>query len=404
MRRLPTIVIALALLGCGNRNFNTPQLLDVPRILAIQAEPPQPRVGTATTLQALVSLPPDEQDNLTYTWSWCPLRTSSSNGYACPLTHDQFAQFYGALGLGAAPPFELGTGTTGTLVNPFPAEVLASICNGSFSLYPGAGGGSGDAGKSSVCSDGGIWGYPITIYLSVGPTSLGTLDAVFTVYLPTDDSVLGNANPIIGRVQATWPNAPDGGTEVVDAQSGEAGVPTLDAGDTVDGGASPDGGAGGPAPDATTVVTEAKNGVVLDDVFSTLLPRQQRIDLHAQIPESASEPYTDAQATAADYANNPELSSGGRRVLGKRLTERLDLSWFTDAGSFGEEGEGGRRTGFLGFPDDIDSPFSGAVNDKWTLPKSEDYPGDKARLIVVVRDNRGGVAWTTGSATLEPKP
>jgi hypothetical protein len=420
MRRLSPLVSIIGLLGCGDRNFNTPQLLNVPRVLAIQAEPPQPRTGTATTLQALVYLPPvDGGADVTYSWSWCPLATNSNNAYACPITHDEFAQFYAALDLGTAPAFDLGSSNatrTASFVNPFPAPLLASLCSGAINLYPGATGATGtsaiDGGAKSICPDGGLWGFPITIYLSISPTSLGKLDAVYTVYLPTDDTVPGNLNPILGGIQATWDNAPDGGTLAVDAQPADvsptaidADQPTVDAGDAVDGGDSVDGAAAaGGAPSVYVGPVKSSDGVLLDDYFSTTLPRDQRIRLHAELGPESSEALTDAQATAADYANNPELAKNGTRVLAKRDTERLDLSWFTEAGDFGSDGEGGHRTGFLGLPEDADSPFSGATDNKWTLPKSEDYKDDKARLIVVVRDNRGGVAWTTGSASLEPKP
>jgi hypothetical protein len=84
MRKNILLASALALLGCGNRNFNRPDLLNEPRILAVQAEPPQPSVGTSTTLRALVYQPPGTSDGgacananaaPTYAWSWCPLPT-----------------------------------------------------------------------------------------------------------------------------------------------------------------------------------------------------------------------------------------------------------------------------------------------------------------------------------------
>lgn len=417
MRNILIFVGALALLGCSNRNFNTPQLLNVPRVLGIKAEPPQPKAAEATTLQALVYLPPiDGGTGVTYSWSWCPLPTNANNNYACPISETDFDQFYSSLGLGPAPSFALGNDTTATLVNPFPAPLLAGICSGALPLYPGAAGaGAGlDGGAKSICPDGGIWGYPITIYLSIGPTSLGQLDSVFTVYLPTDDSIPVNHNPILGEIQATWQDAPDGGgPAALDTQADEAppsavdaGEPGLDAGESVDGEVV-DGAAVLPASDAAPSYAgpvTSSDGVVLDDFFSTLLPRQKRIQLHAQLGTESTEPYTDAQATAADYAANPELASKGVRVLDKRTSERLNLSWFAEAGDFGGDGEGGHHTGFLGLPDDVNSPFLGAIDNKWTLPKSEDYKADKSRLIVVVRDNRGGVAWTTGSASLEPTP
>ena len=38
------------------------------------------------------------------------------------------------------------------------------------------------------------------------------------------------------------------------------------------------------------------------------------------------------------------------------------------------------------------------------LPTHDDYPSDTAKVVVVVRDSRGGVAWASGVATLENQP
>jgi hypothetical protein len=415
------LVSTLALLACSNRNFNTPQLLDVPRVLAIQAEPPQPRVGQATTLQALVYLPPgDLGENATYHWSWCPLPTSSNSNYKCPIDQAGFDQIAASIGFGTAPSLDLGTGKTATLVNPFPAEILAKLCTASISDLLG----TADAGTKAATDAG--WtqaeqdclniGFPITIYLSVEPTSTGKLDAVFLVKLPTDDSIPGNQNPIIGGIQANWKGARDGGAPAKDTQTYDAaptGIdanePALDAGEAIDSGETPmdaeeplDVGDTPPAPDAAIVIAipvKDSDGVLLDQAFSTLLPRQQRIQLHAQLPMESSEDLTAAQiaaATASQIKGNPDYKP--------RSSELLNLAWFAEAGDFGDDGEGGHRTGFQGRPEDIDSLFSGATDNKWTLPKSEDYKGSTSRLIVVVRDSRGGVAWTTGSASLEPTP
>ena len=64
MRRTTTVMAgaALALFACTPSGFNTPTLLNKPRILAIQAEPPQPALGASTTLRALVYLPPPSAD------------------------------------------------------------------------------------------------------------------------------------------------------------------------------------------------------------------------------------------------------------------------------------------------------------------------------------------------------
>lgn len=423
MRKSFGLAATLVLFGCSSNNFNTPQLLNIPRVLAIQAEPPQPQVGAATALRTLVYLPPgDPGENASYAWSWCPLPTSSNDNYKCPIDQAQFDAIYASFGLGAAAPsLDLGTGKTATLVNPFPASILAGLCSGDIRFFPGATNpvtlSPDGGGKSMFTCPTGNSGFPVTIKLTIGPTSTGNLDAVYLVYLPTDDTVPGNLNPIIGGVQATWPGAPDGGASVDGSNQPEAGVPAdaeapaLDAGDQMPDGGAPVLDAGEPAPDtaeaspagstaedagsaspqvdASGGTVDPLYGVVLDDANSTLLPRQKRIQLHAQLPTGSSEPLTPAQV-----AVDPN----------HRTTEKLDLAWFAEAGDFGSNGNGGHRTGFLGFPDDIDSPFAGATDNTWTLPKFESYGGSTAKLIVVVRDNRGGIAWTTGSATLEPTP
>jgi hypothetical protein len=444
-------VSAVALLGCGNNNFNTPQLLKTPRVLAIQAEPPQPSFGTSTTLRALIYLPPVHSDAATcagvdsaaqYQWSWCPVPTSSSDGYKCHLqqaTVDALAQ---QLGLGqtlqldpATGEIDLGTGETATLTNPFPAQILDGLCTGAIDLSPrpdaGAGSATSDGGPASICDQSPSgqprFGYPVTITLRYTPPcgsppqdNFGpTLTTVFTVLLPRDDSTPGNQNPIIGGIQATWGGAPDGGTASVDMQTEDispvvspaeidAGESGVDAETSLDAGSASDVAGSSPTKDAAELPAETTAptyGVLLDDAFSTTVPRQERIKLHAQIPKASSENLPPAQADAIDIANNPDMKPDGTgRKLAKRSTERLDLRWYAEAGDFGSDGEGGYRTGFFGFPDDIDSLFSHATDNQWTVPKSEDYAPNKARLIVVVTDNRGGVTWTTGSASLELKP
>ena len=459
-------VSALALLGCGNRNFNTPQLLTTPRVLAIQAEPPQPSFGASATLRALIYLPPVHSDAATcagvdpaaqYQWSWCPVPTSSSDGYKCHLQQADVDALARGLGLGQVPQLDpatgeidLGTGETATLTNPFPAQILDGICTGAINLFP-----KPDAGTSSATPDGGRvsicdqdqsgqprFGYPVTITLRYTPPcgsppqdNFGpTLTTVFTVLLPRDDSTPGNQNPIVGGIQATWGGAPDGGATAVDMQTDEispaeidasaeidAGESSVDAGAEIDAGESSvdaenplDAGLAIDLVGASPTVDAAElpaatiaptYGELLDDAFSTTVPRQERIKLHAQVPKASAETLPPAQADAFDSANNPNLKPDGTgRTLDRRISERLNLRWYTEAGDFGSDGEGGYRTGFLGLPEDIDSPFSGATDNEWTLPKSEDYGASTARLIVVVTDNRGGVTWTTGSASLEPKP
>ena len=452
MRRTILLASTLAIFGCGNRNFNTPQLLNIPRILAIQAEPPQPKVGESTTLQTLVYLPPSDTGvaDLVYRWKWCPLPTSSNDGYQCPIDQSPFDKVYAAIG---SPSLDLASvGTTATFVNPFPATFLAAICSGDFSSFPGMAG----AGEKSLGADGGAKspfgclagvGFPVTIQLYIdnfpgGNAASGLPDAVSTIYLPTDDSAPGNQNPIIGGIQATWADAPDGGSSVVDAGTplfhtpsssidaemsavdtedfpDDGGSAIVDAGtqpfdaspssvdadmSVVDAGAFSDSGGSPQPPDAASPIaipSSDSDGVLLDKAASTTVPRQKQIKLHLQVPIDSSEPMAAAQI-AAIKASQEALSNQGYKPT---ATEQLTFRWFAEAGDFGDRGEGGRTTAFVGTLLDGSIPgFADAISNWWALPKKEDYAGDTSRLIVVVRDNRGGVAWTMAAVTLEPTP
>jgi hypothetical protein len=439
MRKTVLLVSALALLACSNRDFNKPETLDQPRILAIQAEPPQPKLGEATTLRPLVYLPPgDPGENATYHWKWCPLPTTSSNAYKCPVDQTAFDQVYASLGLGVAPSLDLADGDPSkgqatTFTNPFPAAMLAELCTNPFAFAPGAAtaGASAavDGGSSSqTVRDCLILGFPITIYLTIDSTSGGKLDAVYVVNLPTDDNRPGNQNPVVGGIQATWRDAPDGGASASDdgasASDGRASAsdggtsddgggaqpldasPTtidaddgaLDAGQVVDA-ASPSG-----TVDAAGIVVgspNGKNGVVLDDAYTTLLPRQEYIALHLLLPTEAAEALTPAQSNAESLAQASLGTTTPTRIV---LNEDLNLAWFAEAGDFGANDRGGHNTHFLGFPEDPNSLFIDAINNTWTLPKTENYKGKTSRIIVVVRDNRGGVTWTMATASLETSP
>ena len=246
MRNTLVLIGPLALLACGNRNFNTPQLLKTPRVLAIQAEPPQPSVGTSTTLRALIYLPPVHSDTAEcagvdpaakYQWSWCPVPTSSGDGYQCHIQQADVDALARQLGLGQVPQvdpatgeIDLGTGETATLTNPFPAQILDGICTGAINLSPrpdaGTGAATPNGGSVSICdqdqSGQPRFGYPVTITLRYTPPcgsppqdNFGpTLTTVFTVLLPRDDSTPGNQNPVVGGIQATWGGASDGASGI----------------------------------------------------------------------------------------------------------------------------------------------------------------------------------------------
>jgi hypothetical protein len=66
----------LVALGCAG-DFEPDWRLMNARVLALQADPPQPQFGGTATLRALLYLPEDETPS--YHWSWCPAPTSAGH-------------------------------------------------------------------------------------------------------------------------------------------------------------------------------------------------------------------------------------------------------------------------------------------------------------------------------------
>jgi hypothetical protein len=117
----------------------------------------------------------------------------------------------------------------------------------------------------------------------------------------------------------------------------------------------------------------------IDDSAAVTLPRLEETELRAVVDPAQSQAY-------------PSVDVDGKPVT---LRERLIVSWFSEQG-------------------DIDTPITAYIDGKTDLadalanliePRStEEDPAAQARLIVVLRDNRGGVSWTTGVAKLGVMP
>lgn len=437
LRPLLAIPLALAL-GCADPDFNRPELLELPRILAMQAEPPQPSYGNATTLRALIYQPDDRphadecvgavDPGPKYEWSWCPLPTSSSDGFKCPVDQVQLNVLFAALGLGAAPSLHLGNGETATLTNPFPASLLYGFCTGDIPIDPRMFGleniptmGDAGVGWAFSCDMPSLddpdrehpLGFPVTVRLTYTPPCGSphqekygdTLTAVFTVHLPTDDALPPNQNPVVGDIFAVdyveVVPVPDAGAPVDGAQPVLVDAGAIDSGESVDGGESLDG-AGGFMPDGGFVAADVAlppppdGGVPL---APAVLPRQKRVRLWIDMAKESAEPLP-----------RPGLLDQVKEGKVFRF-ERLALLWYAEAGDFGgEHGSFGRETGFQptlnssqSTPED-DLTMERARQVVWALPYKEDYDPDQARVVVVIRDSRGGVAWTQAVATLEPTP
>lgn len=115
--------------------------------------------------------------------------------------------------------------------------------------------------------------------------------------------------------------------------------------------------------------------VAFDATNSVMLPRQKATPVKAIVTPEQSEPYIDEDELGQPLATK----------------ERLFLTWFVESGRTSPE-----RTSFIDGVVLLDD----ASKSKWTPGSVEDYPATTARLFVILRDNRGGVSWTSGLANL----
>jgi hypothetical protein len=117
----------------------------------------------------------------------------------------------------------------------------------------------------------------------------------------------------------------------------------------------------------------------LDDLGSVRVPRLQDNVLHVAVDDSQAETYL---GTGLD---------GGIATL----RETLLVSWFAELGDFHDA-----RTLFI---DGVES-LADATTDTWKPPVVREDARPTSQLIVVVRDDRGGVGWSIATASLEPTP
>ncbi|HEY0706568.1 MAG TPA: hypothetical protein VGG33_07220, partial [Polyangia bacterium] len=128
-----------------------------------------------------------------------------------------------------------------------------------------------------------------------------------------------------------------------------------------------------------------------DDKF---LPRDEETVIRARVPESSIELF--------NGRNNNQVELP--------IRETLQLSWFVETGNT----QSAQTTYYRNVREDpmytesdreiskIDLGY--ALDNKWIPAKSKDYRKNTAHLIVIVRDNRGGVAVRDGFVNLEATP
>jgi hypothetical protein len=124
---------------------------------------------------------------------------------------------------------------------------------------------------------------------------------------------------------------------------------------------------------------------VLDTAPPVTLPRDVETTIAALLPGDQ----TDATPQAESYTGTDDQGNVGT------IRERLIFTWFVESGDTHD-----RRTDFI----DGTIPLTQAQQTTWTPAVTKDYPAGTARLLVVLRDSRGGVGWKTGSVQLEDQP
>ncbi len=82
---LAVLLMGIVVVGCG-RQFEPYWRVDKLRVMAVKGDPVVARAFEPVTLSALVWAPPGQE--ISYFWSWCPVRTSAGDDFECPLDED----------------------------------------------------------------------------------------------------------------------------------------------------------------------------------------------------------------------------------------------------------------------------------------------------------------------------
>jgi hypothetical protein len=127
--------------------------------------------------------------------------------------------------------------------------------------------------------------------------------------------------------------------------------------------------------------------------------QEQRLPDDAESPEPPQimVPRSTETLTRAEVSPAAAEVYAGQDEDGENVTkrERLVFTWFVESGETDSV-----RTSFV--PDRL--PLPEALENLWKPAAVEDYPAATARLVVVVRDDRGGVGWRSGRVLLSEAP
>lgn len=343
MRAACLCVLTLATTTCGE-DFPPYSRLEGLRVLAIQSEPVAPAYGATTTLTPLVFAAPGE--TISYEWSWCPVAGPAGQNAPCLVTEAALvaliAERAGPEVAAAFPPYNLGTGATATFTNPFPPALLEILCENQAESGDAGVGDSGDAGAPAAPALPFVLkcpnGFPIQVKM-VATTATDKVTTVRALDLAYKADAPFNANPLISDLTMQL------------LKRDEDRDPKVK-GDQFDG--------------PVQQVSEAGAAVAT---------RQREMRLNVTVPLASSEPFIDKDENDNDAPSK----------------ERLRLTWFVESGDVKDA-----RTGF----NDGKTALDEALKNIWRPSSVKKFAGTQSKVVVVVRDNRGGVAWTWGATTL----
>jgi hypothetical protein len=185
----------------------------------------------------------------------------------------------------------------------------------------------------------------------VATTTRGELTAISEMYLPIDANAPANQNPVVGPMRIVRP----------------------------------------------------LSETTLDNEGAITVPRNVELHMELEMEASVSEPYRmRLKNTKSEY-----LKDALGNYLFEDKQENINAAWYAEDGDFGEGDNDSSRSGFSPGAKDVGGnliPFNLVREMVWRAPKVIDNPKSQMRLIVVLRDNRGGINWQMVRVGLEATP
>ncbi len=291
-------LIVLGVVACGP-TFSPYWKVNKFRILALKADPVVLGQGQTSTLSVATYDPND--DNVTYTWTWCPFSVSAQNRYQCPVDVDQINQMIASQAPGGQAPtlppdfFDVGTGPTVDFAYPGNEAMIHGFCQAIIAMVAKAAKDSPLAQQLPVqdCDA----GLQVSVRL-VAKTPHDEIIAKKSVLLVTSPDTQTNANPDVTgiaiqpadtaaldkvRDQLSW-------TANLDGQNGTDDLAWYSI----------------PADEATPIVANVK------------------FKIHAEVDPASVETW------------RPPAPQGSGKKLLPPESEVFEFRWFTSAGDVGE--------------------------------------------------------------------